>query len=381
MWSLHRRHLTECPQKRKGWNFTLCDCPVWASATLPTGQRVRKSLGTNDWNRATERLAILERGGELTPEIRRNEITVSAAVEHFLKDCRHRDLAKSTIDSYTKTLSFLDQILGLSSISPTTLDEHRDKRKIAASTWRKELETLRAFFAFAISRGWIKDNPAKKVRMPQTEELVTQPFEADEIQKLIVACGQIASDNPSETAYVRKRSRALVLTLLYSGLRISDVMQLRRTALDSETSHLTLRVQKTGVPIKVLLHPSAKNALETLPLISGEYFFWSGNGDLITCIKNSRRTIQRLGKLANVHAYPHRFRDTFAVQLLTNGADIRTVQKLLGHKSVRTTEKHYAHFVAAHQALLDAAASTLNFEAKPARPLLVKSRQHRKRNA
>jgi integrase/recombinase XerD len=139
---------------------------------------------------------------------------------------------------------------------------------------------------------------------------------------------------------------------------------------------------KTGVPLKVLLHPDAAQCLTSLPVQNPEYFFWTGRGQLIRCGKNIRRTIQRLGVLAGVaHAHPHRFRDTFAVQLLTNGADIRTVQLLLGHTSLKTTERHYAHFVAAHQAILDTAAATLDFRPKTARPLLVHSPKRRRRNA
>ena len=92
--------------------------------------------------------------------------------------------------------------------------------------------------------------------------------------------------------------------------------------------------------------------------------------------QQSATDMQRLGAIAKVKAQPHRFRDTFAVELLTNGVDIRSVQLLLGHKSVRTTEKHYADFVAAHQALLDSAVSTMNFQAKTAGSLLMKPRQN-----
>src|SRR5215469_1005660 len=171
---------------------------------------------------------------------------------------------------------------------------------------------------------------------------------------MLTACSQIASDNPAETPYIRRRSLALVYVLLYSGLRTSDVARLRRSAMDESTRYLTIRTTKTGVPLKVQLHPDAVKALMTLPAQNPNYFFWTGRGQVERCAKNMWRTIQRLGTIAGIkNAHPHRFRDTFACELLTQGADIRTVQKLLGHDSVRTTEKHYAHFLAAHQSLLD----------------------------
>jgi integrase/recombinase XerD len=300
---------------------------------------------------------------------------VNTAKKAFLRASRDRNLKESTLESYTRTLAHLVAALGdrtVASIDVATLDSYRAGRKIAARTWRKELEHLRAFFAWCLDRGWCADNPAKRLRMPRVDELATLPFSADEVARLIAACDQIETDNTPERPYIRQRSRALVYALLYSGLRISDVAKMRRAALDPATGHLTLRVTKTGVPLKVLLHADAKQSLESLASVNPEYFFWTGRGKLRTLLGNLRRTIQRLGAIAKVHAHPHRFRDTFAVELLTHGADIRTVQKLLGHESVRTTEKHYAHFVAAHQALLDSATARLDFTGgKAGRPVLM----------
>jgi len=161
------------------------------------------------------------------------------------------------------------------------------------------------------------------------------------------------------------------------------VTQLTRAAL--EQNHLLLRITKNGVPLKILLNDKAAEALRKLPAPGGnpKYFFWTGNGDWESCAKTLWRTVSTVGKKAGVHAHPHRFRHTFAVELLTHEVDIRTVQQLLGHESIKTTEKHYAHFIAAHQAILDSAASLLDFTspAVTSRPLLVSPLQKRQRNS
>ena len=118
---------------------------------------------------------------------------------------------------------------------------------------------------------------------------------------------------------------------------------------------------KTGVPLYIKLHPDCISALKALPVESPRYFFWSGNGRVESQTGSARRTVACLAKIAGVPARPHRFRDTFAVELLLAGEDIRKVQLLLGHKSIKTTEKHYAPWVQRFQQGLDTAVSKLAF--------------------
>jgi integrase/recombinase XerD len=381
MLTAYRRHLEACEHKEKGQAYTLCACPIWCYGSV-NGASIRRSLQTTNAAKALRTIDQIERGDI---EIERKVPDMATAAVEFVASCKDRHLEKSTLASYTRTLKTLTAQHGdllVSAVDVVTLDAYRRTRTIKPGTWRKELETIRAFFAWCRARKWCTENPAGDMKMPKTEELVTLPFGGDDVPKLLAATSQIFSDNPAETDYIRRRVKALVYLLLYSGLRISDVAPMKRAMLEPRTRHLTVRILKNGVRLKVLLHQNAVDALTSLPSTNPTYFFWTGNGDIETCIKNLRRTIQRLGILAEVHAHPHRFRDTFAVELLTNGADIRTVQKLLGHTSVRTTEKHYAHFVAAHQALLDAAAATLDFErGSGSGPLLVHPVNKRRRNA
>ena len=384
MLTLHRRHVADCPDRAKGWNYTLCDCPIWCDGTLQ-GARYKRALHTTDLARAQRRVERLERGGEDEPVTPARARTIAAAVKDYLADATRRKLQPSTLKSYRATLDPLVKTIGKLALAEFTVDRlraYQEARKIKPRTERKEVEHLRAFGAFCIDREWLAVNPAKKIKPPMAEDVATLPFTPDEIGKLLTAADAMRGMWKEDGPTVRRRARALVLSLLYSGLRVSDIAKLRRSALDPRTGHLTLRTMKTGTPLKILLHTDAVQALGKLPMYRDPtHFFWSGNGGLRAATGSLRRTVERIGKLAGVHAHPHRFRDTFAVELLTNGADIRTVQMLLGHESVKTTEKHYAHFVAAHQALLDSAASTLDFQPRSPRLLPVHPLQGRRRNA
>jgi integrase len=96
-------------------------------------------------------------------------------------------------------------------------------------------------------------------------------------------------------------------------------------------------------------------ALDATPKTTDKLFFWDGTLKLETIVGSWRKRLARLFELAEVDgAHPHRFRDTFAVELLLSGVPIERVSVLLGHQSVRVTEKHYSPWVRARQEQLEA---------------------------
>lgn len=368
---LYRRHTKDCPKRKKGIGYTRCTCPVWVDGANPvTGERVRRSLETRDWARAQQKLEKWESELKDTGTVSLAP-TVAEAADLYMKDCRARNLAPSSLRTYEKVMQHFvatckaDDVSG---IRVRHITEFRNERSEAAGrkgehltplTIRKELEAVRAFCEFAVSHDWLPSNPARRVKSPRDTGLPTMPFSPDEVSALLTACGQISNNNEAGIERARLRARALVLLLLYSGLRISDAIKLERARVDS-SGRLMIRMMKTGEPLYVRLRKDALDALAKIPAES-EYFFWSGNAKLSTAVGSARRTIDCLGRLAGINAHPHRFRDTFSVELLKSGADLRTVQLLLGHTSIKTTEKHYAPWVSAFQARLDKATSRLRF--------------------
>jgi integrase/recombinase XerD len=115
-------------------------------------------------------------------------------------------------------------------------------------------------------------------------------------------------------------------------------------------------MQKTSVPVFVPLPPYVVEALDEMPNVHSSYFFWSGNGLPKTTVADWQQSLRKLCEIATVQGgHAHRFRDTFAVELLLAGVPIDHVSILLGHSSVKSTEKSYAPREKARQEQLEAA--------------------------
>jgi integrase len=130
---------------------------------------------------------------------------------------------------------------------------------------------------------------------------------------------------------------------------------MKLTPADLNENKLFLYMQKTRVPVYVPLPQHLMAELKALPLTGG-YFFWSreGNSQLETATGNARRSFRKICKEAKVkNGHPHRFRDTFAVNLLLQGVALETVSILLGHTSIKITQKHYSPWVKSRQQKLE----------------------------
>lgn len=120
-------------------------------------------------------------------------------------------------------------------------------------------------------------------------------------------------------------------------------------------NRIYLYTQKTGVPVPCVLPSFVSEALKTVPRLSEKYYFWTGNSTLHTAIGIWQRSLKNLFRLAKVsNGYAHRFRDTFSVELLLAGVPMEEVSILLGHSSVKITQKHYSPWVRDRQLQLEA---------------------------
>ena len=356
MLTIYRRHLKGCKHRAKGRKYRHCQCPIWVDGSL-AGKELRESLKVRDWKRASEIVR------EWEVEDRRNSRParkpLSDCWQEFLIDIEARKLHESTIRKYKLLRQQMEEHAvqnGLHFIDEfelSTVSAFRASWKDGPRSSAKKLERMRAFFRFAQQRDWLHKNPAAELKAPKVTLCPTLPFSNEEMRKILVATEQYKDEMPSHGAENGRRIRGLVLLLRYSGMRIGDAVNFSADRLGG--NRVFLYTQKTGVPVNTVLPEFVVSALAATPRVTDKLFFWSGIGKLESIVRSWQTRLRRLFKLAAIpDGHAHRFRDTFAVELLLAGVPIERVSVLLGHQSVRITEKHYAPWVRSRQEQLEA---------------------------
>ena len=353
MLELYRRHKKNCARKGEGRTYDRCRCPIWLSGSV-CGREVRQSLKEFNWARAEKRKLEWEQTAA-APQAPQEPASVASATEAYLADAEARLLKNSTVDRHR---ILFRQLHAFAAAEGIRYLEELDTRTLARfrASWNgtsglaasKKLERLRTFFKFTQAQGLTKENPAAAIRMPKIRPNPTLPFSEGEMLKLLAAADEKITEAGAQGKNRWRRARTLVLFLRYTGLRISDAIGCNADRLVD--GKIFLYTAKTGQHVCIPLPAFVAAELERLPRVSEQYWFWNGAGKLETSRKKWAEALAQLFERASVeNGHPHRFRDTFAVELLKAGTPIERVSIFLGHSSVRITEKHYNPWNAARQ--------------------------------
>ncbi len=231
-------------------------------------------------------------------------------------------------DSYELTTAKVRQYLGY------LYDLKRERTTVA-----RKLAALRSFFRYLEKRNLFQDNPIVDIKTPKKGQYLPLFLYPKDIEKLL--------ETPDLTTPIGRRDRA-VLELFYSaGLRLSELVGLNLTDIDWDIGYLRIRGKGGKERITPLCY-YAYNYLEdylTLArdaLLKGketEAVFVSSRGMRINP-RTVEYMVDKYVKIAGLNSgiSPHSLRHTFATHMLENGADIRSVQELLGHESISTTQ-------------------------------------------
>jgi integrase/recombinase XerC len=284
------------------------------------------------------------------------------AIERFLRHmASERGGSPLTVKSYREDLLQLEEFLAsagcrapgdASSVLLRRFAAGLHAAGYAATTVARKLASMRSFYAFGQREGWVRGNPAKPLRSPRKPRKLPKFLTGDQIAALLAA--------PQPAAAGGLRDRA-ILELMYSaGCRVRELVTLDDGDLDLRNA--TVRIRGKGRRERLgIVGSHAQAALRAWlaarpPSPAGR----GGPKPLFTNKLGGRLSVRGVARLLEKHlaacglagkASPHTLRHSFATHLLDAGADIRSVQELLGHKSLVTTQI-YTHVTTSR--LLDA---------------------------
>lgn len=289
--------------------------------------------------------AVLGQGGKISKPPDQSGMAIEAAVEDYLEFIK-RKKRPNTLKRYRAVLghfrAFFKPFTSVSAITPADIDSFRDERLGQTNPWGKritarnvnyEVATIRTFYYYLQKfRDPTMPNPAARLKPLAVTRTIVDTYEEREIEKFFGAC------DPEE--------RAVFKTFYYTGLREQELAHLHWSDLNLAKGILAVRakpeegfIPKGWEERKVPLHPELIAILKELPRRHEELVFPSfkgnPNGHLLRILKDVVRRAGLRGRW-----YLHKFRKTFATRALEKGADIRTVQALLGHKNITTTARY-----------------------------------------
>jgi site-specific recombinase XerD len=288
---------------------------------------------------------------------------VADAIEVFKADKKNQGLTDDVLNKYARELERLQSfaegrnVFTVAGLSRKLLIDYKtewDTLYPSSNTRQMVQARLKNFLKFCYDSRWLDRVP--RLSSIKAEEVPTLPLTDKEYTKLLNAIPVSVPDSTKN-----RRFRALIRLMRYSGLAIRDAATLRRDELIYDTAKKLHRVvtarQKTGTHVSVPIPSDV--AQELLSALNGNpvYFFWTGNGEERTAVSHWQDDFRKLFKDANItsegNMVSHKLRDTFAVDLLENGVPLEEVSKLLGHESIKTTERHYSKWMKGRQDRLD----------------------------
>ncbi len=224
---------------------------------------------------------------------------------------------------------------------------HLGTREYSAATTARKIATLRSFYKWANRRGLCKTNPMTAIRTPRQAKRLPKAITVDQIEKLLAT--------PSDKDVLGLRDRAMLETLYSTGLRVSELVGLNIEDLDEAGECLRIRgkgKKERMVPLGTHALAAVRRYADMVRSDTRCAGWWAGEpgGKPKPLFVNkhgkrlSSRSVRRkldkylLSAGLDPDISPHTLRHSFATHLLENGADLRSVQELLGHQSLSTTQ-------------------------------------------
>jgi integrase/recombinase XerD len=382
-----RRHTLKCRTEHgiERWDTLKgkrCACPFYSCGVHAAAEGFqRKYTGQIVEAKARETVAYRLRTGNAVATLDAEGATVKAAIEDFMGTLETKQLSEATVAKYQtlmdqlqafcdfsgyKTIASFDQdamALFFKSWSDSNAGyklQHNSKlthgqrctkwRTQSSRTAKKNLKTMSLFFRRCMKRKWIAEDLSDVIEVTpepksKTREQVKYLTQQELSDILFFLDDSVKPGRRTESD--RDRLKALILTIRWSGLRISDAVALKQS--DIKGDELFKRTKKSKTAVQIPLPSVLINALAKLTPYENGYYFWDGKADIKWARHNYGNRLRDLFEAAGikdgeVQQVSHRLRNTFAVDLLEKGIPLETVSLMLGHRSVAVTQAYYADY-------------------------------------
>ena len=237
--------------------------------------------------------------------------------ETFMKNINIQNIKENHIKNYLKYLK----------------ENNNDNRTI-----NHNISTLRSFYKFLLIEKIIKDNPMEYIEMPKTKKTLPKTLSIEEIDKLL---------DIKLNDHFSYRNKAMLELMYSSGLRVSELVNVKIH--DIDISNCIIRIMGKGKKERIV--PLGDYAIKYIELYLkehrnklikrelNEYLFLNNHGKKMTR-QGFFKILKQLAREKNIKTdfSPHTLRHSFATHLLNGGADLRSIQEMLGHESISTTQ-------------------------------------------
>ncbi|HDK7167614.1 TPA: site-specific tyrosine recombinase XerD [Clostridium botulinum] len=265
-------------------------------------------------------------------------------IEIYIKDLQKKNLSKNTLEAYRRDVekfsefvkSREEKILSVDTVTIMAFVQYLQREGRATSSIVRNIVSIRNFYKYLIKKNMVFEDPTLGYEIPKIERTIPKILSVEEVDKLL---------NSPDSSKKGLRDKAMLELMYATGVKITELLNLNIYDINLKFNYIKCRGSKKReriIPIGSYAVKCLKNYLEVRPAINVynlDYLFLN--------LKGTQMTRQGFWKIIKFYAKEasidkeidsYTLRHSFAVHLLQNGADIKSVQELLGHKDLAATQ-------------------------------------------
>jgi site-specific recombinase XerD len=257
-----------------------------------------------------------------------------------------KNYSPKTIRRYKQVLAYYCKSANVNQIEDVTRENVRNlfyfgrsEKNWSSNTYHSYYKSLRVFFRWCKNNGYLSINPTDDLELPKIEKSLPKALSKQQAERIL----EIVDNYPFENSFLRYRNYAIFATLIFTGIRKEELLNLKYNDIDIENQSIFIRMGKGRkdriLPMNYRLaealeryKEARKRALKTCP-----EFFTSYTYDMGFTESGLKRLVVKMRKATGNYFGNHILRHTFATLMLEGGCDLYSLSKMLGHNDIKTT--------------------------------------------